>query len=225
MAPMLPFPFLRAFRPLICDYRQVARPPQTNACHLRSDLAIASHLIEFRLARRNAPPTTMLANPTIRIQNTTIGDDGAAPPVSGRSDVSAVSGTAVGNGAGDPAVPTANFAGTELRLPHTLVPEDEIRTMLDRIVSESSALITTRAKSEMFERSASGSGTHTSTASLNPYDETLLLDVSTAEISVPVAAEAVTLVGLAFVRSRTAVGDPQTDDLAVRHDARTRLQR
>ena len=65
------------------------------------------------------------------------------------------------------------FAGTELRLPHTFVPEDEIRTMLDRIVSESSAFITTRAKLDMFERSASGSGMHTSTASLNPYDETL----------------------------------------------------
>ena len=29
MAPLLPFPYWRAFRPLICDYRQVARPPQT----------------------------------------------------------------------------------------------------------------------------------------------------------------------------------------------------
>ena len=152
------------------------------SCRKRSG-SIASHLIEFRLARRIAPPTTKLTNPTTRIQNTTIGDDGAAPPVSGRSDVSAVSGTAVGKAAGDPAVPTASFEGTELRLPHTLVPEDEIRTMLDRIVSESSAFITTRAKLDMFDRNSSGSGTHTSTASLNPYDETLVLDASTAEIS------------------------------------------
>ena len=140
-------------------------------------------MIEFRLARRIAPPTTKLANPTIRIQNTTIGDDGGAPPVSGRSDVSAVSSTAVGNAAGDPAVPTVNFAGTELRLLHTLVPEAEIRTLLANIVSESSELIATRAKPEMFDRNSSGSGTHASTASLNPYDETLLLEASTAEIS------------------------------------------
>ena len=50
-------------------------------------------------------------------------------------------------------------------------------------MSESSELIATMAKSEMFERSASGNGMQKSSASFNPYDETLFLDASTAEIS------------------------------------------
>ena len=72
----------------------------------------------------------MIANPTIIAQSIP-SFDGAAPPVSGRSDASPASGSSVGNGAGDPAVPTVTFAGTELRLPQTLVPDGEIRTMLD----------------------------------------------------------------------------------------------
>ena len=121
-----------------------------------------------------------MANPRINAQIIP-SLDGAAPPVSGRSDTS--SGTAVGNGAGDPAVPTATVAGTELIPPQTWAPvAADIRTRLDWIVSESSALIATIAKSEMFDRSASGSGMHTSTASLNPYNETLVLDASTAVI-------------------------------------------
>ena len=126
-------------------------------------------------------PEITITNPRINAQIIP-SLDGAAPPVSGRSDTS--SGTAVGSGAGEPDVPTATVAGTELIPPHTLAPASvDIRTRLDRTVSVSSALIATMDRPEMFDHNSFGSGMHTSTASFSPYDETLVLEASTAEIS------------------------------------------
>ena len=58
-------------------------------------------------------------------------------------------------------------AGSELRLPHTLVPPLPRRIEADRIVSESSSLIATIDRSEMLVLNAAGSGRHTVAALLS----------------------------------------------------------
>ena len=77
-----------------------------------------------------------------------------------RACIGVGSGVGVGIGAGAPSLPTARFAGRLLRLPHTCVPLVPRRTEADRIVSVSSGLMATIARSEMFVRSSSGSGRH-----------------------------------------------------------------
>ena len=124
-------------------------------------------------------PSKRMPIPSVNSHSTPF-EDGAEPPVSGGSGV-AVGGTDVGNGAGTPSLPTATEAGSELRLPHTSVPSLLRRIEAGRMVSEPSLLMATSAKSEMFVRIESGSGTQTFAAPLRAYDEMLASLASTTE--------------------------------------------